>query len=503
MKYLKKLRQLIDNAVSMYLLITLALFTLFGAAFTASLSGLLPFRAFDLVLCLAVFMGVSLGASYVWAYLFSVKAHHKSALITGGILFCIFSPIATPANLILYGLAAVLAMGSKYLLAWRGRHLFNPAAIAAVIVLLAGLQPASWWMADGAFAIPVTLLALIVLYKTERLQFAGVFVAIYMIVLGGVALAAGQAVGPAIWTSFAAWFPAFFAGFMLSEPQTLPARRYQLFIVAVVVACLIGLHPSIGSFYLTPELALVAGNIVSFAMTRRVGIKLTLIHRKKFAGGQEMFEFRPMRPLKFQAGQYLELSLPHAKTDLRGERRMFTIASAPESETVKITTRYAEHSSTFKAALRELKKGDTVSATAIRGDFLLPDDTSKKLLMIAGGIGITPFRAQLESLQRRGHGRDVLLIHCVRSVEETLFKDILFPKEEMVHTIVLAPDAKKDDKHAIRAQFLTAEILKDAVPDIRERTVFISGPSAMVASLQAAAKELGAEHIKTDSFVGY
>ncbi|HET6746895.1 MAG TPA: FAD-dependent oxidoreductase [Candidatus Saccharimonadales bacterium] len=485
--------------LSMYLLVTLALFLLFGVALTYSFLGVTTFHPIDIIPSLTLFMGISFGASYVFAYLFSVSAHHKSALITGGILFCIFSPTLSVSNLLIYALVAVFAVASKYLLVWRSRHIFNPAAVAAVIISLTGLQGASWWMADASFAVPVTILALIILYKTERLEMGGIFFASYIVTLSIAAIFHHQSVGDLLVVSLAVWWPLFFVGFMVSEPLTLPSRRYQVAIVAIVVAVLAGLHPSFGPIYVTPEIALIVGNIVSFGMTRRVGVKLKLVRRERFAGGQELFEFEPMRKFVFKAGQHLELSLPHAKADLRGERRQFTIASAPESKTIKLTTRYAQKTSTFKAHLKTLKIGQTITAAGVKGDFLLPKDSNKKLLFVAGGIGITPFRAFVESLRLREQSRDIVLIYAVRAEKEVLFKDI-FNVKSGVKQIVVAPDAGQNH---IRATGITKELLKDAVTDIDSRHVYISGPPPMVAAVASEVTALGAASVTKDSFTGY
>jgi ferredoxin-NADP reductase len=489
-------------SLSMYLGVALALFSLFGVALTLSFLGMLSFRPVDMILIFSLFLIVCYGASYVFAYLFSVKAHHTSALITGSILFFLFSPVLSLSNVIIYGLIAVIAIASKYLLVWRGRHLFNPAAIAAVIISFTGLQFASWWGASMILAIPATLFGLVVLYKTRRLQLAGVFLTVYILAIVGSAAISGVPIHATLEGTLGAWWPFFFAGFMLCEPLALPPRRYQYLIVAAFVGLLIGVHPKLGAFYVTPEIALAGGNLLAFVFSRRTGIVLKLVKRQVFPGEQEMYEFTPKRPLHFKAGQYMEVTLPHAKADLRGERRMFTISSAPESPTVRITTRYAEKSSTFKSALRTLEKGHEITATAVRGDFILPKGTSEKLLFIAGGIGITPFRAHLESLQLSGEKRDIVLVYAARGVKEVLFDELLADKN-VVKTIVIAPDARSSHEGSIKAKVVDDTILKKAVGDIAERTVYISGPPGMVAALRKTAQKLGATRIRTDDFTGY
>ena len=489
-------------SMSMYLGVILSLFTLFGVAFALSLIGVLAFSPVDIISCFLVFIGVSLLSSYIFAYLFSVRAHHLSAIITGSILFFLFSPVATVSNLLLYSLIALIAIASKYLLVWRGRHLFNPVAIAAALISITGLQAASWWGASFSLAIPATLFGLIILYKTQRLLMGFIFLGVYIGALLASVMVQGQSI-ETVSLSLVAWWPLFFVGFMLSEPQTLPSRRFQYLIVSAFVAFLIAFHPMLGPVYLTPEIALVAGNLLSFVFTRRVGIKLRLVNRTKHAGDQEVFEFKPTRPFHFLPGQYAEIMVPHKTTDLRGERRSFTIASAPAAKTIVIATRYAEMSSTFKKHFRMLKNGDEISATAVRGDFLLPKDSKIKLLFIAGGIGITPFHAFLQALQLKGEHRDITIIYAVRSVKEVLFKESLYRTEHGPRVIIVAPDAPLHHSEMIRATFISYDMLKNNVKDISGRHVYISGAPQMVMSLKKVAKRLGVKHITTDDFTGY
>lgn len=485
----------------MYLGVLLALLSLFGAAFTMSLVGVLDFSPLELLVSFAVFAGVSFGANYLFTYLFNVKAHHLSALITAGILFFLFSPTLVISQLLIYALIAVVAMASKYLLVWRGRHVFNPAAIAAVIISLTGLGFASWWGAGLPLAIFATLFGLVILYKTQRLIMASVFLGMYIAILILVAFLGGQPVWETLIATLTAWWPLYFMGFMLSEPLTLAPRRWQYNLGAALVAMLIALHPSLGGVYLTPEMALVLGNVLAFGFARRARISLKLLRRQTHPGDQEEFVFRANRSLDFLPGQYLEVMVPHAKTDLRGERRMFTIASAPLGDELTIATRYAARSSSFKTALKALKKGDSLAVTGIRGDFVLPKDPSEKLLLIAGGIGITPFRAHLQALRAAGDKRDIILIYALRQANEALFKDELSPKDYPLKVIRVAPDG--DGVKVIKADRVDEALISGKVKDIRQRTVYISGAPQMVASLSKAVRRLGVRRIKTDDFTGY
>ena len=121
---------------------------------------------------------------------------------------------------------------------------------------------------------------------------------------------------------------------------------------------------------------------------------------------------------------------------------------------------------------------------------MLPKNLSEKLLLIAGGIGITPFRAQLEWLLKTGQRRDGILLYSVREPSDAVFQDILTAETHGIKThIVTGP--------------IDEQILAQYVPDIAKRSVFISGPPPMVDAMSAMARRHGATKIHRDHFNGY
>src|SRR5450432_2032293 len=143
-------------------------------------------------------------------------------------------------------------------------------------------------------------------------------------------------------------------------------------------------------------------------------MKLTLHATKQEASDIFSFIFTPARPLRWQAGQYLHYILNHPKPDDRGVERYFSIASAPHEKRVMLTTRFASKGSSFKKALKKLKPGDAIEAREKGGDFVL-DHRRKTFVFIAGGIGITPFRAILLDLDRNRKPLNVQLLFANRN----------------------------------------------------------------------------------------
>jgi ferredoxin-NADP reductase len=226
-------------------------------------------------------------------------------------------------------------------------------------------------------------------------------------------------------------------------------------------------------------------------------MKLRLIEKRREASDDTTsFIFFPEGPLTWRAGQFLHYVLPHAEADDRKADRYFTIASAPHETNVRLTTRFANGSgSTYKHALQALAFGATVEAGELDGDFVI-DDLEGESIFIAGGIGITPFRAILLDLDKRGVDIKATLLYSNRDV------DIIFKRQ-------LDGLAQKHPRFKIRyfvsPDHLDKDVLESIVAASPEATFFVSGPQTMVDAVGQTLTPLGVpkERLKQDWFPGY
>ncbi|WP_395640523.1 FAD-dependent oxidoreductase [Pseudolysinimonas sp.] len=455
----------------------------------------------------AVLVVVCLLTSLLFAAIFRLKAHTESTLITAGLLYFILPPNLTLPGLGGAALAGAIAVASKYLLAIRGRHVFNPAAVGAFAIAFTGLSFGAWWPGNPWMLPFVVVLAFLVLFRTRRLPMGAVYVVVGLAVaslnyvLLGLSPLAGLQYAA---TQSALWF---FAAFMITEPLTMPPRRWQQLLYAGLAAVLYFLTFHFGPFYNSPEFALLVVNLLAFLAGQRRGIRLEYVARRQLSPSSWEFDFRPLRPVAFRPGQFLELSLPHGRTDSRGWRRVFSIASAP-GELLRFGIRLPEKASSFKRALLDLEPGTRVSATSVGGDFLLPRDAERPLLLVAGGIGITPFIGHLEQAAAEAAagspGRDIAVVYAVSSVDDLAYSAQL---EGAGCRVALASPEKPPRMPAgwtwIGPDRVTGDSLLAAVPDAASREVFLSGPPSMVAALKKALRRAGARRIHTDVFVGY
>lgn len=489
-------------------LIAAVLWIIAIAALVMMLIGSLGFDPLAGVLSLIVSLATTFAGAYLGGLVVRARPEFESVLVTGLILFLLFTPRLAAPDLIALAAAGLLAGASRYLVAWRGRHLVNPAAFGAFVVgligsilLLAGapvLALPSWWVATPALLPFVAVGALIVCYRSSVLT----IVIAYIVIAAGLRTLQFASFVPTVWDAITLAIGSlpivFAAGFMLSEPQTLPPRWWQRLLVVAVAALLTSWQFTAGPLYSSPELGILVANLVAFAFGARSAIRLTLLGVDRPSRGVVELRLRPARPVRHLPGQAIELALPGGPRDFRGRRRVFSIASAPGAGELRVAFGMPATPSAAKRSLAELEPGAVLTATRVFGDFT-PPARPAGTVFVAGGIGITPF---LSMLRAAGPGEDVVLVY--RSSEEApAFLDELAALD---HRVVLscpvAPEPLPDGWVWLGPGRFDADDLMSAVPDLPGRTAYVSGPPAMVASLSAALRRIGVRRIRRDVFSG-
>lgn len=488
---------------TMYRLILLVLAALAAYSLLLNVLGWLTFGIPQMLAHLVLCLGLTYASNRVLAALFKVRPHSESSLITGLLLYFLFWPSFAVLDVAGVALACVLASASKYALAWRGRHIFNPAALGAFVTGFTGLNIATWWAATPSMLWLLVPGVLLVLYRTRKVLTASVFTVVATSIITLELLRAGMTAGMGVYQALAQRPLLFFVGFMLTEPLTLPPRRWQQLALAAVVGVVFAVPYNFGFIANSPEAALLLGNMLAFLVGQRGGVKLRFAGTRALTPSTTEFSFEPAKPVRFLPGQYMELDLPHAKSDGKGRRRVFSMTGSPTERLVKFGVRTAEPLSAAKKVLLALEPGDELTATSVGGDFILPRDPGKPVLLIAAGIGITPFLSHLASGGLRE--RDTVLLVLARNADEIAYAEEL--RSAGIRVLVRLADGAQPPAEFGAApgggSRLDADGLKELVPDIGTRHVYISGSPASVASLRHAARKAGAARVHVDSFSGY
>ena len=236
-------------------------------------------------------------------------------------------------------------------------------------------------------------------------------------------------------------------------------------------------------------------------MPKQVRLKIKEIIRRTY--NVKSFRVRTEEDLDFKAGQFLCVTV--GKDEKCSVNKYLSISSSPtEKGYLEFTKKLTE--SDFSRALDNLKPGDEVGIQYPLGNFTLGEGFAK-LAFISGGIGITPIRSILKYVVDKNLGIDMDLLYANRSIEDIVFKEDfdamqkVYPKLRVAHVLCEAAPGFK-----CRVGLINAQMIKNEIPDFKERRFYLCGPPAMVEAMQKILiKELGigAEAIITENFQGY
>lgn len=494
------------NSITMYRLVlySTVLLTVLGIA--ASFLGLLPYSGVGMLISLVILVATCMFVNYFCGWIFSVPVNAESSYITAFILFLIL-PQATSLILgLLVFLAALIAMTSKFVFAINRKHIFNPAALGAFAISLTGLGASTWWIGNK-FLLPfVVVIGLLFVRKVRKFGMFASFAVVAFIGLIVKAYTNGFDLGDTILEGFISTPLIFFGAVMLTEPLTMPPKRSLQMVYGGLVGLLYSLPFNFGIVFNSPELSLLLGNIFSYFVSPKKKLLLTLKEKIQMAPLVYDFVFTPDSNLKFEAGQYLEWTLPIFKTDGRGNRRYFTIASSPTENEIHLGVKIPPTPSLYKKVLLAMKPGDTMLAGQLAGDFTLPN-TNRPIVCIAGGIGITPFRSMIKKIIDSGTKRDLTLLYASSDVTEFVYRDVFDAAENFgVKTAYILSGAKEvPSSWQGPVGYITADMVKQNVSNYDKALYYISGPNVMVENYKKMLKGLGISRLSiiTDYFPGY
>src|SRR3989344_3573443 len=486
------------NGITMYRLILYGLAVITLIVFVLSFLGLISFSPLSLLFSLLTLWFVCFVTNQIFATLLKVQTNIESIWISAFILFLILFPIQSVSDVPIFLLVGFMAMASKYVLVWRKKHIFNPVAISVFVTSLFGFGIASWWVGSSVMLIPTLIFGFLVLRKVSRFELFFAFLGtafLSLIVFGASNTGFQHMLGmpsrmffmPIIIITLFSSPVIFLGSIMLTEPLTTPPNKKMQIIYGLIVGGLFGAQFSFGPIYSTPALALVLGNIFSYFVSPRIRLVLTLLEKNKLTADVYEFVWRLDEKISFKAGQYLEWTLGHSNSDSRGNRRFFTIASSPTEPVLRLGIKSYDNSSSFKKKLLSLNVGDKIITSQLSGEFTLPEDKLKKLVFIAGGIGVTPFRSMVKYLIDTENKREATLFFSNRTPRDIVYKDIFDEAKlklgmKTIYTVNdLAGEAQTED---MRVGFINAEMITKEVPEYKECIYYISGPHGMVTAFK-------------------
>lgn len=246
-------------------------------ALALSMVGVVHQPAVNLAFSTLVALLTCLSVNWAFARTFGAESNWESVCISAFIITLIITPTAPDdlGGIAFLVLVSAWAMASKYMVAIGKRHLFNPAAFGAALVGLGLHRSVSWWVGDNAVLLPLIILGGALMLT--RLRYSEMVAAYALVVLGisaGISLAKGglsglAGAGHALSAMGIHSVFCFFGLVMLTEPRTAPIERWTKIAYGAFVGLLFSPFTHIGSYYFTPEIAILSGNLFTFFSNRR------------------------------------------------------------------------------------------------------------------------------------------------------------------------------------------------------------------------------------------
>ena len=208
--------------------------------------------------------------------------------------------------------------------------------------------------------------------------------------------------------------------------------------------------------------------------------------------------------LQYRAGQHLTLLVDVAGTT---HRRCYSFSTSPLAGGLPaITVKHVEHGVVSRHLHEHVRAGDTLTALAPTGEFTLGTDPAnhRHVVLVAGGVGITPLVSLAETVLRAEHGSRVTLLTGNRCEQEIIFRRRLDALErEFAPRLVVrhALDEAPDGWTGLRGVLDGPQVLR-AIGDEPADAWFVCGPEPMMQGVCAtlAAAGVPRERIRTERF---
>lgn len=237
--------------------------------------------------------------------------------------------------------------------------------------------------------------------------------------------------------------------------------------------------------------------------------EVRLVAREEVASGTMAFHFERPAWFSFEPGQSVDLVLAprSGAADDQDARHAFSLVSAPFERELVIATRMRD--SAFKRALRATPIGATLSIDGPFGSLGLHRDGARAAVLLAGGIGITPFMSILRQAARDARSQRMVLLYANRSPEDAAFLDELHelarrnPQLRLVATMEsVAASGRRWDGPRGR---ITGELIARSIDGLHAPVFYVVGPPGMVRAVATLLAGAGVhrDDVRSEEFHGY
>jgi ferredoxin-NADP reductase len=233
-----------------------------------------------------------------------------------------------------------------------------------------------------------------------------------------------------------------------------------------------------------------------------------LIKQQQVAEGTMAFFFKRPAGFDFAGGQSVDMTLINPpETDAEGNTRALSLASAPDEPALMIATRIRD--TAFKRTLKGLQPGAEVKIEGPFGSMTLHRKTNRPAVILAGGIGITPFRSMIVQATEANTGHSLFLFYSNRRPEDAAFLAELQELARQHKNLTLVATMTNLEKSRAgwsgETGYISLELLMKYVTDLADPIYYAAGPPALVAAMKDLLNEAGVDEddVNSEDFSGY
>ena len=207
-------------------------------------------------------------------------------------------------------------------------------------------------------------------------------------------------------------------------------------------------------------------------------------------------------PFTFIPGQFLNVAF-----SIGGARmnRSYSISSSPtQRDYVDLTVRREPRGAVSRHIVDLLKVGSPIEVGGPVGRFTFDGTESDSIVLIGGGVGITPMMSITRYLTERAWGGEIFFVYVCRAPVDLMFRDAIAELQRLnpkLHVAITMTRAEGSEWKGPRGH-LTKEFLTQTIPELAARRIHLCGPPAMMDSVKAILAELGVppDQLKTEQF---